>query len=447
MTVPADIAGHFDPGQQVWVGFSGGADSTALLLLLLEALGRARLTAVHFHHGLRGADADADAAWCEAFCRQRQIGFRLVRLNVPANRQAGEGTEAAARRCRLEAWKRLAAPGDAVALGHHADDQLEEFFLRLGRGSNASGLCGLRPWRQVEGVILVRPLLGCRKEELVGYLAEQGVADWRHDASNQDTALRRNAVRHRLLPLYREIFGTDAGLRQSLAVLQEEAEHLEGEATALASALDGQVQSLAAVPPALLPRVVRLWLRQAGGQDVVPNARDLARLRDAMLQESATPVKVLLSGGIMVRFHRGQFRLIRDCPPLQACGWDWRQTPELGLSTGASFSARIVEVTAETDLSQRYEGFFDLEALPERLEIRQRQEGDAYAPLGRNTPEKLKRLFIEAGIPQEERQSVPVLATADGQILWVPGVRRSNVAPASPGRPALLVTYRPPGAR
>ena len=440
----ADIVKAFENDRHVWVGFSGGADSTALLLRLVEALVQERLTAVHFHHGLRAAAADADAAWCQGFCEQRGLEFRLVHLDIPGTRQAGEGTEAAARRRRLEAWKTLVPAGDAVALGHHADDALEDFFLRSGRGSNASGLCGLRPRRQVEGVELVRPLLGCRRDELLAYLQKQGVDDWRHDATNQDVAHRRNAIRHRLLPLYREIFGTDAGLLQSLGILREEAEHLENEARVWAGKLTDEVQTLAAVPPALLPRTLRFWLRQTTGEDLVLNARDLFRLRDAMgREETEPPVKVLLSGGILLRFHRGRFRRVRELPPLLACEWHWRQTPELRLSTGASVSARVVDITPETDLRQRHEGFFDLEGIGEQLRLRPRHEGDAYAPLGRSTPEKLKRLFIEAEVPQEERQAIPVLTTADGRILWVPGVRRSNLAPAVPGRPALLVTYRP----
>ena len=88
-------------GHEVLCGFSGGADSTSLLLALSrEQLGS--LTAVHFHHGIRGAEADADAEWCRVFCEKRGIHLELIYLNVPENMLPGEATEEAARRLRLE---------------------------------------------------------------------------------------------------------------------------------------------------------------------------------------------------------------------------------------------------------------------------------------------------------------------------------------------------------
>src|SRR5690606_29105961 len=125
-------------GCRLLVGFSGGADSTALLLGLLAA-GAQDVLAVHGHHGLRGADADADAAWCRSFCAQRGIALRVEYLDVPGQRQSGESTEETGRRLRLALWQRLAAGAcAAVFLGHHGDDVMEELVLRLARGANCS---------------------------------------------------------------------------------------------------------------------------------------------------------------------------------------------------------------------------------------------------------------------------------------------------------------------
>ena len=149
-TIAEFAEGHGLPpsGGALYAGFSGGADSTALVVAL-HRLG-IPFTAVHFQHGLRG-DAEGDQVWCLQFCHQRGIPFVQRRLDVPVHQSTGEGIEAAARRCRLLAWRDLCQPDDAVALGHHGDDALETLLLRMMRGSGTTGLVGLRPDRVVEG--------------------------------------------------------------------------------------------------------------------------------------------------------------------------------------------------------------------------------------------------------------------------------------------------------
>jgi tRNA(Ile)-lysidine synthase len=434
---------HLPAAARYWVGFSGGADSTALLLALWQR--GVPMTAVHFDHGLR-AEAGADAAWCRDFCAERTIPFVLQELAVPAARKSGESIETAARRCRLQAWNNLVPPGDAVVLAHHLDDALEELFLRLGRGSNLSGLNPLRPVRELHGVMFLRPFLAFRKAELEGWLRDQGISAWRTDASNADDRMRRNAVRNRLLPLFREIFGHDRGLVRSLATVQEDAEFLEAEAARrVPEGSEPEMAALTELPAALLPRVMRLWLRRETGEDTILGGQDLERLRGCLAAPAGPmPVKLPLSGGLTLRFHRGRFRLLRESASVIAQTWDWQAQPRLEMpEINAAFTAAIIEVTAATDLSPRHTAFFDLAGIPARLTVRPRREGDELAPIGRSTPEKLKRLLIEAEIPQEQRAGVPVLE-AGGVILWVPGVRRSNVAPALPGHPALKITWIKP---
>ena len=125
--VKSFIAEHAVSGK-VFAGFSGGADSTALLLALHEA--GMDVTAVHFNHGIRGDEANADEEWSRNFCAARDIPFISEHLNVPANIRKGESCEEAARRLRIEAWVRI-SQGRPVFIAHHADDTLEELFLQI----------------------------------------------------------------------------------------------------------------------------------------------------------------------------------------------------------------------------------------------------------------------------------------------------------------------------
>ena len=212
----------------LFVGFSGGADSTAALLVAAKS--GCRTVAVHFDHGLRGEESRREAEAARKFAADRNLEFRLVRLELAP----GPNLEAAARAARLAVWKELAAdrPDTAVVLGHHADDRAETLLLRLLRGSNTSGLAALRETSRVEGVTFLRPLLRVRRSEIEAYLRDtHGIQSWAEDSSNADASLTRNALRRRILPdLARLTPGSEAGIFHSLDAVEDDASFLEAEA-------------------------------------------------------------------------------------------------------------------------------------------------------------------------------------------------------------------------
>lgn len=421
-----------DGVDRLLVGFSGGADSTALLLLLSE-LGLP-LVAHHFHHGLRGTAADEDAAWCEQFCAQRGLPFALHHLRVPEQRHSREGTEAAARRCRLESWQELCGSREAVVLGHHASDAVEDLLLRLARGANASGLTALRPRRELAGVLFLRPLLELRHEELCAYLREQGVEDWREDHTNADPVHRRNAVRHQLLPAFQTVFDGDAGLHRALAALREDADYLEAQAAAAlrpAMTPDDWRQ----LPPALLPRVLRLWLQQETGGDTPPQHTDIARLRHELSRPLARPVELPLAAGPALILDSTGLHLKASPQALPERLWHWQEDPVLSLP----------EIHAElaVDPTGTIPGeTFALDQLPPVLTVRSRRPGDRLVPFGSSTPKKLQDLLVDAHVPRAERDAVPLLLAGD-TIIWVPGLRRAEFGRVQSDEPSVRLSFRP----
>ena len=171
----------------VFCGFSGGSDSLYLLLALkkLSEPLHFQLRAIHFEHGFRGEESRADAAWCEKKCLAEGIPFQCIELHSIENRMRGEGDEAAARRLRLMHWKKLTqqSPDSIVVLGHHSGDRAENLFLRLFRGSNASGLASMRSYSVIEGFAVLRPLLGLSKQKIESVLRENDES-WRIDSTN-----------------------------------------------------------------------------------------------------------------------------------------------------------------------------------------------------------------------------------------------------------------------
>jgi tRNA(Ile)-lysidine synthase len=441
--LPARVAAHLhDTGLlhglvRLYLGFSGGPDSTALLLLAVHW--GLPVVAVHLHHGLRGAAADADRDWCLACCAARGIPCRWAALDVPACRRPGESTEMAARRLRLAWWRRELAgqPGAALVLGHQADDVLETFLLRLLRGANASGLTGLRPRRVVAGVTLVRPLLPFSRAELVDWLASQGVTDWRRDATNAQPHCRRNRVRHELLPLLRELGGT-GGLERSLALLASDAAALE--ALAEPGPVPLTADRLRQVPPALWPRLLRTWVQRQTGETVPLAAAALDRLPALLAAPPDRPRRLPLSQQHYLRLERGLLYLEpRAAPPPWHLPWRWATTPALRLPTGDLLCARPVAPGAPppwADGSAAWRTWWPAAALPPELLVRPRRPGDRLTPWGANQPVRVKKLVGSAKVPFDRRTRLVAVTAPSGHLLWVPGLARDGAYPVAADVPA-----------
>lgn len=214
----------FKRGQTVLAGFSGGPDSVCLLHFLryLSVKKRFELTAVHVHHGLRGAQADADAGFCRKLCKELEIPLIVEKKAVRAlAKKLNLSVEHAARKARYEAFADAAKKTGAavVALGHHLDDQAETVLLNLLRGTRAEGLCGIPVRRPLnKSVEIVRPLLCITRAEVEEYLKENNLPSVT-DQTNFDDAYTRNWVRHELLPLLET---KQPKIRQHLAGMAEQ---------------------------------------------------------------------------------------------------------------------------------------------------------------------------------------------------------------------------------
>jgi tRNA(Ile)-lysidine synthetase-like protein len=218
------------------VAVSGGADSMALLWLMaapeIERPPWApEVVAAHVNHGLRGAESDADERRAALLARALGVEFRCRRLDGERLRRSAAGSlENAARRARYAALKEIARRSrcDALALAHHQDDLAETFLMRLLRGSGLMGLGGFGPEAEIEGVAVVRPLIGWTRAA-VRAAARAARLDWGEDATNRDLRLMRNRIRRRILP-YLERTTNHAGV---ISMLARTARRLEREGRAL----------------------------------------------------------------------------------------------------------------------------------------------------------------------------------------------------------------------
>ncbi len=432
-------------GRTVLCGFSGGADSSALLLLLheLSEKGLLNLEAVHFDHGLRGEESDADAKWCEAFCKSLGIPFSCLTLEVPSKAMPGEGVEAAARRLRLEAWSKLAAGRDkaAVALGHNAGDRVENLLLRLFRGSNSTGLSSMRLTQEIDGVLFVRPLLETPRKEIEAYLKSSGSGVWREDSSNAGSLYKRNFLRNELLPrIDAEMPYALDGARHSLKALADDASFIEESAVACWRRLS-KIERIPAAEwlslhPALRIRVLRLWLSKETGSDFIPDSKLFERFNAELEREGLSLERRLIplkdSGSLFIALDREGTSLASNAEtPSEPVLWSWRETPSLRWGR-LELEASVVDAAEASARSDKDSAYFDLDRLPETLLLRQWAEGERMRPFGRKGEVKLKELFNKAQVPSAARALLPVLRLPDGEPLWIPGVKRSASATLSP---------------
>ena len=221
--------------QPVVLGLSGGRDSVALLHLLVQQ--GCAVRALHVHHGIRAAEADADAAFCARLCDELDVPFELQRVDVPAlATEQGVSLETAGRHARR--WLLAAAArrckGGVVALAHHADDQAETVMFRLARG--AAGLRGMQPVHVASGITWLRPMLSWRRSDITAWLQQMGQR-WCDDATNAVPDVARNALRLEALPALNKALGRDVTpiLARSARLHAETLEALEAALLALPS--------------------------------------------------------------------------------------------------------------------------------------------------------------------------------------------------------------------
>lgn len=186
------------PSGRIGLAVSGGSDSVALAFLLTKGGKKKnvakRFVILHVDHGLR-KESKEEYRFVRTLAKRLGIPFKGTHAKVV--KHTGESLEMAARRVRLTFFAKCVKELklDAIATGHHMDDVAETFLMKLRRAS----LCGIREKSEVGVIRFVRPLLGCRDEELKDYLRKYG-EEWREDVSNDDTSIERNRVRHEIIP-------------------------------------------------------------------------------------------------------------------------------------------------------------------------------------------------------------------------------------------------------
>lgn len=441
---------------RVITGFSGGADSVCLLFILKalqkeEDLPDFSLVAMHIHHGIRGDEADRDAAFAKDFCKKLDIDYIENHIDVPAAaKETGESEEMAGRRLRYEMFRKEACEGTRIATAHHKNDSAETVLMNIARGTGLSGLAGIKCRTRD----LIRPLLCLTRKEIEHFVYENEL-DFVTDSTNAQNIYTRNFVRNEIVPLFEQ--------RLNPAFT----DHIEG-LSGIARRADEYFKAMARnmyrecrdeksgvfVPDSILKenageenRILREYLYMLCFTNTAGTAADLTAERiDALDDLKMTGKLIELPHKVRVlRKNNGIFFLRPENDVFvgdteNSCGPDSEKETETELfdesickkleagetveidAHNVKLSMSIVKNYGKSENSD-YTKYFDYDKMKGSVCLRKRKAGDFIVVTKDGGRRKLKSELIDRKIPAEDRDSIPVLARGS-ECLWAVGVRQ-----------------------
>ncbi|MFD1218201.1 tRNA lysidine(34) synthetase TilS [Microbulbifer celer] len=411
---------RFPARGHLWLGYSGGLDST-VLLHLLATLG-VPFTAVHIHHGL-SPRADGWRRHCQDCAAGLSVPFITRSVSV---QPADGGLEQGARNARYRAFAECMAAGDQILLAHHGNDQVETFFLRLLRGAGVLGLAAMAEQRTMgDGKSVLRPLLGATRWELEQYAHRHGLC-WIEDDSNQDQSIERNYLRRQVTPRLAErwpvvsqVARASEHLREAAELMAEVAAEDLGRCEYRRERFGESVQlpAFRLLSASRQRNLLRYWVQQEGGR--IPESAQVAEVL-AQLDAVADATPAVALGGLVVRRFRNRLYLTPQLETAESTEdgevtpWQWDGVRNLVLPGGWELAPGPCWPAGD-------------------YSVRFRRGGERAQPAQRRHSQTLKKLLQEFALEPWLRGSVPLIY--QGEVLL--GVGDLFVTAEGPPKPPI----------
>jgi tRNA(Ile)-lysidine synthase len=447
-------------GDRVGVAVSGGADSVALLRLLLELSKEMGvvLAVVHFNHKLRGAESQEDERFVAELAQRHKLELRCESGEVAAYAAENHlSLETAAREMRYRYFRQLLLEGRVtrIATGHTLDDQAETVLLKVVRGAGGRGLAGVYPQLKVAGsqlsaltsqqkqpteaASIVRPLLGTRRRDLESYLLGLGQS-WREDSSNRDLRHMRNRVRHGILPrlerylnpAVREAFAETAEIARAeeeywerevarvLPLVWEAAAGRRHDSRREAGARGGvlNLPGLVDLPMALQRRVVRAASESLGLRLDFQHVEEILALCS---KRAGSAKSAMLPDGWVVSRKTGEVWFESKGETPKESEYEYRLSVPGSVEvreTESRFEAVLVSGNAAEGYNP--EDLMDRALIAAELKVRNWRPGDRFWPAHTKAAKKIKELLQERHVVGPGRKLWPVVVSGT-DVVWVRG--------------------------
>jgi len=427
-------------GDSIIVAVSGGSDSVALLCLLTKLLKSCTFTGVYIDHNLRPQETGKEKELVQKLCRACGASFKYVSIDVAENsKKSRRSLEDCARHMRYRALEKIRVDcnADLIAVGHTSDDQAEQFFIRLIRGSGLKGLGGM----DVKRDRIVRPLLAVTKRELLAYLEKRGVA-YCIDSSNYSRAFLRNKVRLDLLPMLEQDFNPSIkqSILNTMSVLRDEEEYLAEKTDfhyrAIVSSrtfqqgqdtreeLIAPVDTLLVLHPALRRRIIEKLCWRCGCRPTFKMIESI----DSLTPEGRTGKSLHLPGNLQVIRSGGEI-IFSIQPADKSLQNDPENTfgPEIIIDQKGAYAIHSlgIEISLKELIANQQNTpaglIVDAELISFPLVLRAPRPGELFKPLGAPGRKKITRIFSDRKIPRHLRYRFPVLVSG-GRLVAIPGL-------------------------
>lgn len=386
---------------RVIIGISGGVDSVVLTDLLVNQ--GFDIVLAHMNFGLRAQDSDEDERFVKELAKKYNVGLEVKKVDIGEEKtSSGKSTQMIARDLRYDWFQDLCKQYNAkLVVGHHKGDNSETFLLNLIRGTGVKGLLGMSS----EISRVYRPLLKFSKSHILDYAHENNLI-WREDISNQSNVYKRNKIRNKILPLFKELNPNfDETLSMIMHRLDALNDLLEIEITHFKSTwiIDKDIIKINNVT-SLNSEVLYYSFFDFGF-----NYQSILNLQEIIKKNESG--KRIDSNSHIIYFDRGQLRI--TIKSLSTKGSD---IGEIKVSEKVSF---------DESLLSKYTQFFNSDKLKGNLLLRLWKAGDVFKPLGMNGSQKVSDFLTNIKVPVDERDKIQVLEV-DNKIAWVVGYRISN---------------------
>lgn len=433
-------------GDRILVALSGGPDSVCLLNILhsLKEILDISIYAAHINHCLRGEEALKDELYSEKLCEGLDIPFysRSVDINE-ISKTRGISTEMAGREERYAFFNELKQELglDKIAIAHNLNDQAETIIMRIMRGTGLEGLVGIKP---VRDEIYIRPILCLSRKEIEEY-CEKEALDPRIDKSNYEDIYSRNKIRLKAIPFIEENFNKDivTTLNRLSYMCNIDNEFIENivqdkfidfcyynnDSLYIKKEAFNEKESI-------ITRVVRKALMEFSS---VYHNFEMKHIYDIIyFQKGNTGKSIDLPNGIKAINIYGDIKLELNVLKKEKISF---KSTKINISELSKLDGKIIldidkfkyniafqVIDSEKNIkfnSNNLIKYFDYDKIKHNIIIRNRLEGDKIVPIGMSGTKKVKDIFINAKIPKNERDYIPIV-TFDDEIAWVVGIKVSD---------------------
>ena len=426
----------FDGAEKILVGLSGGADSTALLLVLKDLSEKYgyELSAVHVNHMIRGEEALRDEEFSRSLCEKLGVEFFCERADVPElSRVSGESTELCARNARYEIFEKICRQESIthMATAHNKCDNAETVLFNLARGSGAAGLCGIPPKRELcRGVTLIRPIIYADRDEILEFLQAKGQG-FVTDSTNLETDYTRNYLRHEIIPRMKRINPevTESIMRTSRLVKCDE-DYLDSVAQ---KSLTDDVAKLSQLHESILSRVIIKLFEVSSDETLSEN--HIKALCEKIYSHDTGKTSVSLPGSMSAVIFRNKLSFEKDTRQKASdvpCfekkleyGENFFDESPYALYVVKGASAQVPETLENKEIVyKKYTtDYLYFDTIPDVLLVRNRKNGDKIISGGMT--KSVKRILVSSAYSEHDRYLVPFICDGE-RLLLVPAAAKDD---------------------